>query len=166
MRIDSKFLIEKLDLRAHPEGGYFRETFRSEEGIEQTALPERFDGDRNFAASIYFLLESGQKSRLHVLKQDEVWYYHAGCPTKIFIFTKDGEFVEETLGDFASENPRFQVVVPVGAAFGAYPTEPDTYSLCGCATAPAFDFADFKFADAEELLARFPDRAEIINMLK
>ena len=75
---DSQAVIQKLELLPHPEGGYFRETYRSEGSISQSELGNAFDGDRNYSTCIYFLLEANDFSAFHRIKQDEIWHFYHG----------------------------------------------------------------------------------------
>jgi predicted cupin superfamily sugar epimerase len=79
-------LIERLDLVRHPEGGWYRETYRSGEMIPANGLPERFNGDRSFCTAIYFLLGKNDVSALHRIKSDEMWHYYAGAPLTVHLF--------------------------------------------------------------------------------
>src|SRR5262249_10521296 len=76
-------LVRRLDLIPHPEGGYFRETYRASEGLIATALPRRFGGARSISTAIYFLLEAEQCSHLHRIRSDEVWHFYAGDPLEV-----------------------------------------------------------------------------------
>ena len=76
---DAEYWIEKLKLLPHPEGGYYKETYRSEEIINRDHLSQRFKGQRNISTSIYYLLQSGQISKLHRIKSDEIWHFYDGC---------------------------------------------------------------------------------------
>ena len=76
-------IIEKFNLTEHPEGGYFKETYRSNEIIENKHLPSEFIGDRNFSTSIYFLLTSDKFSAFHKINQDEIWHFYIGTPLKL-----------------------------------------------------------------------------------
>jgi len=151
--------IKTFSLKAHPEGGYFAETYRAA-GL--TATPA---GDRPFSTAIYFLLRAGEFSRLHRLSSDETWHFYAGGPLTVAEISPDGAVTKTTLGRDMAAGHRFRHVVPAGAWFGAY-TEPGTeYSFTGCTVAPGFDFADFEMALREELLRQFPHAAGLIKKL-
>ncbi len=136
--------IELLHLQPHPEGGHFRESYRSTEWIRKQDLPERFSGDRSFSTAIYFLLERDEFSALHRIKQDEVWHFYDGSSLTIHIIETAGTYSTIRLGrriDFG-ETP--QAVVPAGYWFGATVTDQTGFALVACTVAPGFDFADFE----------------------
>lgn len=138
-------LVAALDLRPHPEGGWFRETWRAAETIPADALPERFSGPRSHGTAIYFMLARGQRSALHRIASDEVWCFHVGAPLVIETII-EGQRVTQRLGLDLAKGEAPQRVVPHGVWFGAYP-DPDAredYTLVTCTVAPGFDFADFE----------------------
>jgi predicted cupin superfamily sugar epimerase len=155
-------LIRSLDLRPHPEGGWFREIYRSDERIDGAHLPARYGGARDFATSIYYLLETGQFSAFHRLRSDEIWFHHAGGDLEIVRLTPDGRLLVEGIGPDAG---RWQTVVPRGDWFAARLAPDVAFALVGCAVAPGFDFADFEMAERAALLAAYPRHAEIIESL-
>jgi len=157
--------IEKLGLIPHPEGGWFRETYRSTETIQAVGLPARFGGDRSCSTAIYFLLESGQFSALHRIKSDELWFFHAGSPLLIHCLSEEGQHQAITLGSNLGQGDKFQAVVPAGSWFGAQPLTFDSFSLVSCTVAPGFDFADFEMGERDELLLLFPQHREVIMQL-
>jgi len=134
--MDKPELAELLDLSPHPEGGWYRETWRSE--VDFT--PEGYDGERASATAIYFLLAPGEESRWHRVRSAEVWLWHSGGPLIL-------EYGEEpvttvTLGPDVRAGQRPQVVVPAGAWQAARPAG-DQPVLVSCIVSPGFDFADF-----------------------
>jgi len=133
--------IERLGLLPHPEGGWFKEVYRSSEQIAEDALPERFGGGRSFSTAIYFLLNAGEVSRLHRIRQDEVWHFYDGDALHLHRIRPDGEHIEHLVGRSGGALP--MAVVPAGDYFGAE-VAGDGYSLVGCTVAPGFDFADFE----------------------
>jgi uncharacterized protein len=157
---DARYWIKKLELAKHPEGGYFKETYRSNETIFAAALPPRFDGNRAFSTAIYFLLTAVECSSLHRIKSDEMWHFHAGSELIIHIIEPTGSYSQIKLG-----GDRFQAVVPAGCWFGATVDEPQSYALVGCTVAPGFDFADFELARRDELIAQYPRLRGIIERL-
>ncbi len=159
----SRYWIESLDLRPHPEGGHYRETYRSVERLHPSALPARFDGDRSFATSIYFLLETGQISAFHRIASDEIWCFHTGAPIRIEQLNADGSRTSTLLGPQAEQV--FQCVIPAGTWFGAYVEADRGYSLVTCVVSPGFDFADFELADREKLARTYPDHLALIKQL-
>ncbi len=163
MEHDAGHWIQTLGLAAHPEGGYFRETYRSDEMFAAGALPERFSGPRSFLTSIYYLLRSGERSLLHRIKSDEVWCFHHGCALRLVSISPDGVLDEVLLG--GGPEGRFQSVVRAGCWFGAYPADADSYSLVSCIVAPGFDFQDFEMASRADLLRRFSEQGGVIQLL-
>src|SRR5688572_18024942 len=112
-------LIHNLGLEPHPEGGYFREVYRSTDHVAREHLPQGYDGDRSLATSILFLLKSGQYSCLHRLKSDELWCFHHGSPIHIHLIASDGTYRKHILGDFSAELPVFQCSIPKNHWFAA-----------------------------------------------
>ena len=158
-------LIERLELAPHPEGGWYRETYRSGETITADALPERFGSDRSFCTAIYFLLGKNDVSALHCIKSDEMWHFYAGAPLTVHLISASGEYRTITLGPDLAGCETYQAVVPAGCWFGAEVTGSGDYSLVGCTVAPGFDFADFEMANLDDLLKQFPGHADIILRL-
>jgi predicted cupin superfamily sugar epimerase len=156
-------LAEQLQLLPHPEGGYFRETYRSGELIPQPALPSRFDGERTFATAIYFLLTAGNFSAFHRIKSDECWHFYAGSTLHVHVLTTTGEYQLIRLGNDMQSGETFQAVVPAGAWFASETT--GDHSLVGCTVSPGFDFRDFELADFAALSAAFPSYASLIRRL-
>lgn len=150
-------IVERLELKAHPEGGYYREVYRSAEKIEKEALPGRFPGGRNFMTSIYFLLKDGYFSAFHRIKSDELWYFHKGADLIIHIINKDGSYTCCEMG----MDKLLQCAIPEGSWFAAETA--GQYSLVSCAVAPGFDFADFELAERDKLISEFPNHKELIH---
>lgn len=161
----ANYWVEKYHMQAHPEGGYFAETYRSAETIPQDALPKRFEGERNFSTGIYFLLESHQFSALHRIQSDEMWHFYYGTPLNVYYIDHQGFVQTIKLGDNPENGEVFQAVVPAGVWFGSKPAQPNGYSLVGCTVAPGFSFADFEMASREKLMKQYPEHKEIINIL-
>ena len=163
----AEFWIERLSLEPHPEGGWYRETYRSE-GSYGFDASSPFGSPRSYATSIYYLLERGDRSRLHRIFSDEQWYFHAGSPLEVHCFPETGEPSRFTLGDDPDAGQLLHSWVPAEHYFGACladSDDPDAYALVSCVVAPGFDFRDFSFADRETLLSAFPAHAAIIEKL-
>ncbi|GAM10400.1 hypothetical protein OR1_02689 [Geobacter sp. OR-1] len=158
-------LIRKLELLRHPEGGWYRETYRSEETIPAAALPDRFSGDRSFCTAIYFLLEKGDFSAFHRIKSDELWHFHSGTTLTIHMLSQDGSYQTHRLGADLDAGASFQAVVPAGFWFGAEVTGNGGYALVSCTVSPGFDFADFEMADRDDLIRQLPSHTGIIRQL-
>jgi predicted cupin superfamily sugar epimerase len=164
---DAAFWIERLDLRPHPEGGYFRETYRSAEAIPPAGLPARFDGARPFATAIYFLVTSDAFSAFHRIRSDEVWHFYAGNPITLAVLDADGkgQLATQSLGRDPARGESLQVVVPAGAWFAAEVASSGVYALVGCTVAPGFDFADFEPGVRATLVERYPQHRGVIERL-
>ena len=136
---------KRLDMSPHPEGGWFRETWRSQLTIAQSALPPDYSGSRNAGTAILFLLTPGQQSAWHTVRSAELWMFHRGSPLLLEIGPEQSSATTHLLGpDFhAGEQP--QIVVPPGHWQRARPRD-DEPSLVSCVVVPGFDFADFALA--------------------
>jgi len=161
----ANYWIEKLELTKHPEGGFFREIYRSTEIINKKGLPLRYNSFRSFSTSIYFLLKGSEFSAFHRLKSDEIWHFYDGCPLLIYILTPDGKMATVKLGQNLEKGERFQFAIPKGAWFAAKPEEKNLFSLLGCTVAPGFDFDDFELAKAEKLAKKYPQHQRLIDKL-
>src|SRR5215203_589624 len=105
-------LIQRYGLEPHPEGGWYKQTYKSNEQIDAETLPERFDATRVFSTAIYFLLERGNFSAFHRIKSDECWHFYAGGPLLIYIIEQTGELNIIYLGSDNEKGQSFQYVVP------------------------------------------------------
>jgi hypothetical protein len=164
-RPDAQYWIRHLGLRAHPEGGYYRESYRAAEQLQPGQLPPRFDGPRAVSTAIYFLLEGQQRSLLHRLRSDEVWHFYAGDPLVLYLFEAGGNLRRITLGTDLAAGQALQAVVPAGTWFGAALLEGGAYALTGCTVAPGFDFADLELADRRALMAEFSRHTVVVKRL-
>jgi predicted cupin superfamily sugar epimerase len=161
---NAKRWIEALRLSRHPEGGWFREVYRSNETIPHRSLPTRFAGDRPFSTAIYFLLEETEVSVLHRIQQDEVWHFYDGGRLTIHNFDTEGSYSKGTLGRCVDDGDRLMFIVQAGTLFGAT-VETSDYVLAGCTVAPGFDFKDFEMPKRRDLLKQYPRHREIIKRL-
>lgn len=159
------FLIQELELNAHPEGGFYKETYRSEGSISENHLPEKFKGDRNYCTSIYFLLSSTDFSAFHKINQDETWHFYEGSSITIHQISPEGIYSKIILGNNLLEKEMFQYTVKGGFWFGATVNKTNSYTLVGCTVAPGFDFNDFELANRIELQKKFPNHKRIIEEL-
>ena len=160
---DSNYWIQNLNLQAHPEGGWFKETYRSKETIDEEALPERFPGNRNFSTAIYYLLEKGNFSALHRIKSDELWHFYDGESLEIIEITPSGELTKHILGLDTDVGTLPQITIPAGSWFAARPL--GSYTLAGCTVSPGFDFNDFEMASKKELTSKFPQHKVLIEKM-
>lgn len=157
----AKYYIENLQLQKHPEGGWFKEVYRSDESVSKENLPERFDGNRNYSTSIYFLLEKGDFSAFHKIKSDELWHFHDGEMLEIYMISPDGELTIKKLGLNIENGENPQLVIPHSYYFAASPK--GKFTLCACTVSPGFDFNDFEMPATDDLIKLFPQHSEIIN---
>lgn len=153
--------IEKLKLSPHPEGGYFREVYRSADDIVQSALPQRFPDKRAFSTAIYYLLSQDDFSAFHRIKSDEIWHFYAGGALDIHLIHPLGDYECLHLGHKDGSFPL--QVVPFGCWFAASPAKGTDFTLVGCTVSPGFDFADFEMAGRETMIDQFPQHSELIK---
>jgi uncharacterized protein len=161
----AEYWIEKLQLEPHPEGGYFREIYRSSEQLPVAALPPRYQGPRCFGTSIYFLLKGDQVSCLHRLQSDEIWHFYAGAGLTLYLIDPEGTLQTVKLGDDPEQDENFSAIVPAGCWFGGRANVGDSYTLLGCTVAPGFDFADFELGERQGLLDHYPQHCKIVKQL-
>lgn len=157
-------IVSTLALSPHPEGGYYKETYRSPEQVKKEALPERFDAGRSFCTGIYYLLEAGDFSAFHRIKSDEMWHFYGGGPLELHMLHY-GAHTCVMIGADVLKGERPQYVVPAGAWFASRPGPEASYSLVGCTVSPGFDFADFEMARREELVAEYASHSAMIYSL-
>ena len=163
--ITTQQLIHQYQLQAHPEGGWYKQTYKSAETIAGSALPKRFGGDRSMSTAIYFLLEQGNFSAFHKIKSDECWHFYAGDPLLIYVIDGNGKLEIVTLGNDIDKGQLFQFVVPANCWFASRPATSSVYCFVGCTVAPAFDFADFELANATTLSTLYPEHQVLIAQL-
>jgi len=149
-------LVEKLDLLPHPEGGFYRETYRAVGEVSA------YGGMRNFSTAIYFMLTPDTFSAFHKINQDEVWHFYEGDPICVHMISPEGTYSKVLLGK--EEGMVFQYVVPGGTWFASEVIGSD-FGLAGCTVAPGFDFADFDMPSRATLIDRYPEHKEVIKRL-
>lgn len=149
--------IEKLDLSPHPEGGYYKEVYRSGTLLNIEGYPS----PKSALTSIYFLLENDSFSAFHRLKSPEVWYFHAGNPVEACIINPNGELVWRRLG--ATPDAQLQIAFRPHHYFAAEVSGRKGYSLVSCAVGPGFDFDDFEMPARDALLREYPQHEGVIN---
>jgi uncharacterized protein len=160
------YWIEQLELEKHPEGGWFREIYLSDDIVPQTGLPSGFRGERSFATSIYFLLEGNDFSAFHRIKSDEIWHYYAGTSAIEILSLEKGKMKKYLVGNDLEQGETFQVIVPKNTWFAARLSNSEGYALAGCTVSPGFHFEDFELADGR-LLKEYPDlKNEILPLLR
>ncbi len=163
---NADYFINKLNLKKHPEGGFYHELYSSSESISDDELSKHsFSGQRKLITSIYFLLEKNDVSHFHSLKSDELWFYHYGSSLTLFLIFPNGKLEKRKLG-FNIENGELpQVLVPAGCIYGAVLNDTNWFSLVGCVVSPGFDFQDFTLYKREDLLKKYPQHKDIIIKL-
>ena len=158
-------IINKLELQPHPEGGYFRETYRSDGIISQEHLGSEFVGDRNYCTAIYFLLTSDTFSAFHKINQDEMWHFYKGSPLTLHMISPEGDYSKVSIGNNIENDEVLQFVVPATYWFAAEVIADNSYALVGCTVSPGFDFRDFEMPNRETLIALFPQHSNVITKL-
>lgn len=151
---------EFLQLQPHPvEGGSFRRTYTSARTVQ---LPR---GVRPMGTAIYYLLEPGTFSEMHLLDSDEVFHFYLGDPVEMLQLYPDGRSALFTLGPDLAAEQHVQLVVPAGVWQGTRLIGDGTVALLGCTVTPGFDFADYRNASYAELAEKWPDQAQQIREL-
>ena len=158
-------IIDALNLFPHPEGGYFKETYRSVGEINVDSLSIDYKGKRNYSTSIYFLLKSENISAFHKIKQDEIWHFYDGSPIIIHEITEGGRYQQTIVGIDIAEGQLPQYVVEGGNWFAASVVRENDFSFVGCTVSPGFDFGDFELPSREVLIDKFPQHKDIITRL-
>lgn len=156
MNRTAEYYIQRLGLEPHPEGGYFKNTYASEETIDGGATT------RKLFTSIYFLIENGLVSHLHRLKSDELWYFHGGSSLLVHVIDEEGNYIEHKLGLNIENGETPQVLVPKNSIFGSSVIENGDFSLVGCMVAPGFEYEDFELFTQSELLEKYPQHERMI----
>src|SRR6478609_7366851 len=154
--MNAKLWIEKLNLLPHPEGGYYKETYRCADTLSTAA------GQRNISTAIYFLLEDKQKSHFHRIQSDELWFFHSGDTLEILVLDESG-LRSILLGNNPDKGETLQAVIPAGKWFGSRVKDQKGFALVSCTVAPGFDFNDFELAKAESLSQQFPEHEALIR---
>jgi predicted cupin superfamily sugar epimerase len=160
---DAQYWIHHLGLSPHPEGGYYRATFKSDLTIVRNALPSGYQGDRSASTAIYFLLDEGNFSAFHRIASDEVWHFYTGSSLLVYVIDPEGNYFELHLG--SDEGEVFQAVVKAGSWFASRVRDAAGFALVGCTVAPGFDFADFELGVRSELIRTFPAHRKLIEEL-
>jgi len=157
--------IDRLNLAAHPEGGWFREVYRSAVSLPASALPAGFAGPHAASTAIYYLLQKPQFSAFHRIRSDELWHLYDGGPLRIHGFAPAGGYACHTLTSEPLSAGAPMLTVPAGTWFAAELDEAADFALAGCTVAPGFDFADFELARPDELARRFVGHRPLIERL-
>ncbi len=156
----------RLGLEAHPrEGGYFVQTWRSDEQIPPSVLPSRYSGPRAAGTAIYYLLEPSNFSEMHRLASDEVFHFYLGDPVEMLQLHPDGSSRVVLLGSDLSAGMLPQLVVPKNVWQGSRLVPGGKVALLGCTVSPGFDYADYETGKCAELSSQYPDEATRIALL-
>lgn len=150
-------LFTKFNLQAHPEGGFYSETYRSD---QLTASQ-----DRNLVTCIYFLLTSENVSNFHRIKSDEMWFFHEGSSLTVHTLDPQNGHLQHAVGNEIQKGQTPQLVVPKNTIFGSSVTDENSYSFVSCVVAPGFDFNDFELFTRDALLEEYPESESIIRQL-
>ncbi|MEM1001964.1 MAG: cupin domain-containing protein, partial [Bacteroidota bacterium] len=154
-------IIDQLELVPHPEGGYYKETYRSKGSLELSD----YEGERQYSTGIYYLLVGNKISAFHRIIQDEMWHFYQGNSLELHIISKTGTYQVVLIGNDLGKGEIPQYVVKGGDYFAARVTSGGSHSLVGCTVAPGFDFKDFEMPSRHDLISKFPDHEYIIKQL-
>lgn len=157
--------IDTLQMMAHPEGGFFKETYRSLQLMDVMQGGGGVPIQRSVSTGIYFLLEKNNFSAFHKIQSDEMWHFYAGQALEVLELNGRGELSSTRLGPDILRGEIHQHVVPANTWFASRVAAGGSYSLVGCTVAPGFDFADFCLADRAMLLTEFPQHSQTIAEL-
>lgn len=161
---DHLYYVNRLGMHPHPEGGWYKETYRSSGVISGESLQD-FSGDRNFSTAIYFLLTKENFSAFHRIKSDELWHFYDGDGLVIHELKPDGAYIEHKLGLNLDEGEQPQLVIAAGSWFSSEVKGAGEWSLVGCTVSPGFDFEDFEMASKDELLDSYPGHVDLVKRL-
>jgi uncharacterized protein len=167
---DADYWIDKLKLTIESEvGGHLQETSNSNETIDRSCLPERFNGDRGLYSAVYYLLRDREVTALHQLKQDEMWHFYTGKPLAIHLFPADKKNYQIIkLGSNFDAGEVFQAVAPHDTWFGVELLEPNSFALVGTVLSPGYNPADSKNPTPDiknKLIELYPEQKEIVERL-
>lgn len=155
---NAAYYIQKLQMEAHPEGGYYKESYRSAFKVSNTKGEQR-----NVCTAIYFLLANIDKSHFHRIQSDELWFHHQGEALEI-VYIENGILNTVYLGSNLEAGEVLQATIPANTWFASKLKNQKGFGLVSCTVAPGFDFADFEMADKKQLLAEFPTLKNVIEM--
>ncbi|OIQ02996.1 MAG: hypothetical protein COS82_08660 [Zetaproteobacteria bacterium CG06_land_8_20_14_3_00_59_53] len=154
----------RLGLEAHPEGGFFRETYRADACFTGMA-DDVFPAGRSHSTAIYFLLEQGNFSAFHRIRSDELWHYYDGDGLDIHVIEPGGAYRCLHLGLDVSIGQSPQAVVPAGCWFASEVADRGGFALVGCTVSPGFDFTDFEMGSRKQLISLFPQYQPLIRRM-
>ena len=158
---DIHSIVNALDLKPHPEGGFYKEMHRAPALVQEQGKGQ----SKHAYTSIYYLLSGTDFSAWHRIQSDETWFFHSGCDAVIYHFDFNGTLVKTLLGH---ESMQFQATIPANTWFAAQPSRPDSFFLASCVVAPGFVFSEFEMGKRADLLATFgnlPEHVQVIQAL-
>jgi predicted cupin superfamily sugar epimerase len=161
----AQYWIDRLGLIPHPEGGYYRETYRSALTIAREALPPQFTGPRLVSTAIYFLLDGEDFSAFHRLRSDELWHFYAGNSLLVHVIEENGRHSEISIGSNPEAGESLQAAVKAGSWFASSVRDSSSFALAGCTVAPGFDFEDFELGRRSDLIGLYPQHRRLIEQL-
>lgn len=155
--MNAEEIIAHYDMQPLPdEGGWYVETYRSEDTIAKEALPAGFPSKRNISTAILYLITADTCSKLHRVGSDEIFHFHLGDPVTMLNIFADGTFKEITLGTDIAAGHLQQYVVAKDSWQGAIVAEGGKFALMSCTVSPGFEFEDFELADRQNILKEYP----------
>lgn len=158
-------IIDQLKLTAHPEGGYYKENYRSLGTIDPNSLWSGAMEERNYSTGIFFLLKEKQFSAFHKIKQDEMWHHYLGDTLLLHIIDPEGNYNKVRIGKNIEKGEYLQYVVLANHWFASEVLDKKKFALCGCTVSPGFDFNDFQMPKRNILIKMFPQHTSIITNL-
>jgi len=161
---EKKYWIEQLSLIEHPEGGYYKETYRSIEKLKLETLNIEMSGERSLCTGIYFLLDSHNFSAFHRIKSDEMWHFYEGSSLIVHMIDSSGIYSKQKIGRDLEAGEELQFVVKGGTWFASEVSVSNSYSLVGCTVSFGFDFRDFELAN-EKLWGQYPQHENLVKRL-
>lgn len=157
MTLTSSYWIEKLKLVKHPEGGYYRETYKSPIEIDEITK-------RSIATTIFYLIDHDDFSAFHKIDSDEIWHFYHGSSITLFIIDDtDGKLFTLVLGNNIEKKENLEVIVRNNFWFAAQVNDQYSYSLVGCTAIPGFEFKYFMLGKRDELISLYPENKKIIE---
>jgi len=165
-KLTPELLISQLKLKPLDiEGGFYYETYRSDEIVSKGSLPERYDNDKHISTAIYFLLTSKDTGILHKVLSDEIFHFYLGDPVQMLLLYPNGNSNIIFLGNNILAGQRIQMTVPNGVWQGCSLVEGGEFALMGTTVSPGFDFKDFEAGSRNELVQSYPRHKDFIELL-
>jgi len=156
---DANYWVKHLQLHPHPEGGFYKEFYRSPQQVMRNPPA----GVKQACTSIFYLVSGADFSGFHRIESDEIWYFHKGAPLHIHVIDLNGSLTTHELSDKATGS--LQVVVEAGQWFAAELPDQQGYALVSCAVAPGFEFSEFRMAKKAQMAQQYPQHAALTDRL-